>query len=254
MTGHAVRLLKAAGALVVLVAVIVGVPLLLAALQLVPHSLPSPEEVIALLRVRDDGQLVQVVLATGVWVCWALFTASTAAELVALVRARPAPTLPGLRIFQRPAATLVAAVAVGLTVAPAVTSAIPSGTAAARPPLPVATLTSALSPSAQQDVDAPLIQTASADSGREEPPPPTSPPKTYQVQRRDTLWALAERYLGDPLRYPEIIALNPTEVGPDNETYPGTVLVMPTDATGLTPPGNSSPSPSVEEVIVEPGD
>src|SRR3954454_23405023 len=111
MTGHAVRLLKAAGALVVLVAVIVGVPLLLAALQLVPHSLPSPEEVIALLRVQDDGQLVQVVLATGVWVCWALFTASTAAELVALVRARPAPALPGLRIFQRAAAALVAAAA-----------------------------------------------------------------------------------------------------------------------------------------------
>jgi LysM repeat protein len=80
---------------------------------------------------------------------------------------------------------------------------------------------------------------------------------TYQVQRRDTLWARAERHLGDPLRYPEIIARNPTAVGPDNEIYPGTVLVLPSDATGLTPPGNSLESsavPPLEEVTVEPGD
>ena len=90
-----------------------GVPLLLAALHLVPQSVPSISEIIASLRVRDDGQLVQVVLATGVWVCWALFTLSTAAELIGLVRGRPAPMLPRLRAFQRPAAALVAAVAVG---------------------------------------------------------------------------------------------------------------------------------------------
>jgi hypothetical protein len=119
VTGRAFRLLKAAGALIVLIGVIVGVPLLLAALRLVPHGVPSISEVIASLEVRDDGQLVQVVLATGVWVCWALFTLSTAAELIGLVRGRPAPMLPRLRIFQRPAAALVAAVAVGLTVAPA---------------------------------------------------------------------------------------------------------------------------------------
>jgi nucleoid-associated protein YgaU len=254
VTGHAVRLLKAAGALGVLVAVIVGVPLLLAALHLVPHSLPSAGDVIAVLRVRDDGQLVQVVLAMGVWVCWALFTASTAAELIGLLRARPAPTLPGLRIFQRPAAALVAAVAVGLTLAPAGASPFASGTAAARPPLPVVTLTGVLSMPAQQDVGAPAVRTTFAYSGREDPAPPIAAPKSYQVQRRDTLWALAERYLGDPLRYPEIIALNPTAVGPDNEIYAGTVLVLPSDATGLTPREDNSAVPSVEEITVEPGD
>ena len=40
MTGRAFRFLKAVCALIVLIAVIVGVPLLLAALHLVPHSLP----------------------------------------------------------------------------------------------------------------------------------------------------------------------------------------------------------------------
>lgn len=257
MTERAFRLLKAVGALIVLIAVIVGVPLLLAALHLAPDGLPSLGDVISALRVRDDGQLAQVVLATGAWVCWALFTVSTATELVGLVRDRPAPRLPGSRVFQRPAAALVAAVAVGLTVAPAFAGASPSGTAAARPPLPVATVQSVVSASAQQHVGVPATQTASAHAAPEDPAPPTSMPKTYQVQRRDTLWAMAERYLGDPLRYPEIVDLNATAIGRDNEIIPGTVLVLPSDASGL-PPAGGGPGPTganvTEEVTVQPGD
>ncbi|RBY78597.1 peptidoglycan-binding protein LysM [Blastococcus sp. TF02-09] len=257
MTERAVRLIKAVGALVALIAVVVGVPLLLAALQLVPHSLPSLGEVVTSLRARDDGRLAQIVLATGVWVCWALFTLSTAAELWGLVRDRPALPLPGLRIFQRPAAALVTAVAVGLTVAPALASASPSGTASARPPLPVVTVSTGLSASAQQDIGVRVTQTTSAHWAPEGPAAPTATPSTYQVQRRDTLWALAERYLGDPLRYPEIVELNATAVGPDNEISPGTVLVLPADASGL-PPAEGGPEPTgatvPEEVTVEPGD
>ncbi|TFV52076.1 LysM peptidoglycan-binding domain-containing protein [Blastococcus sp. TF02A_35] len=258
MTARAVRLIKAVGALAVLIAVVVGVPLLLAALQLVPHSLPSLGEVVTSLKARDDGRLAQIVLAMGVWVCWALFTLSTAAELWGLVRDRPAPPLPGLRIFQRPAAALVAAVAVSLTVAPSLAAASSSGTAAARPPLPVATVPAVLSAAAAEgDVGVTATQTASAYSAPEDPAPSTSASKTYQVQRRDTLWALAERYLGDPLRYPEIIELNTTAVGPDNEIIPGTVLILPSDASGLPPAGDSAEptAPTVtEEVTVEPGD
>ncbi len=256
MTGSAVRLLRAAGALTVLLAVIVGVPLLLAALDLVPHSLPSPGEVIASLKLRDDGQLAQVVLATGVWVCWALFTVSTVAELVAFIGDRPTPRLLGLRIFQRPAAALVAAVAVGLTVAPVVAEATSSSAAAARPPLPVATVPSVVSASAQQEVGITITQTASAYPAHQDPAHPATT-KTYEVQLRDTLWALAERYLGDPLRYPEIIALNTTGVGPDNEIIPGTVLVLPSDASGLPPAGGGSDPAGTnvtEEVTVQPGD
>ena len=257
MTARAVRLLKVVGALVVLIAVVVGVPLLLAALQLVPHGLPSLGEVVTSLQVRDDGRLAQIVLATGAWVCWALFTLSTAAELMGLVRDRPAPPLPGLRLFQRPAAALVTAVAVGLTVAPAFASASPSGTASARPPLPVVTVSTDLSASAQQDIGVLATKTASAHSIPEDPVAPTATPPTYQVQRRDTLWALAERYLGDPLRYPEIVELNATAVGPDNEINPGTVLVLPADASGL-PPAEGGPEPTgatvADEVTVEPGD
>lgn len=254
MTERAVRLIKAVGALIALIAVVVGVPLLLAALQLLPHGLPSLGEVVTTLKARDDGRLAQLVLATGVWVCWALFTLSTAAELWGLVRDRPAAPLPGLRIFQRPAAALVTAVAVGLTVAPALASASPSGIPSARPPLPVVTVSTGLSASAQQDIGVRATQTASAHSTPEDP---TVTPPTYQVQRRDTLWALAERYLGNPLRYPEIVELNATAVGPDNEIIPGAVLVLPSDASGLPPAGGGSEPTGAtvpEEVTVEPGD
>ncbi|MDT0276058.1 LysM peptidoglycan-binding domain-containing protein [Blastococcus goldschmidtiae] len=253
MTGHAARLLKAVGALVALLAVLVGVPVLMAVLHLVPDSLPSLDEVGAVLTSRDNGQLAGLVLAAGVWVCWALFTAATVAEIVAYARARPVRPLPGLGILQRLAAALVTAVAVGFTASPLAAGA-PASTATAPPPLPVAAASTVV-PSSAQYASAPVIaQTPVTYSMPDEHTPPVGT-TTYQVQRRDTLWALAERYLGDPLRYPEIAGLNPTAVGPDNEILPGTVLVLPPDAVGLPPTGPApTTATTIEDVTVEPGD
>jgi nucleoid-associated protein YgaU len=74
------------------------------------------------------------------------------------------------------------------------------------------------------------------------PPPRTQPPATqvYVVQAGDTLWALAARYLGNPLRFQELFALNRgisqvdgfTLVDP-NLIYPRMKLVFPADATGI---------------------
>jgi nucleoid-associated protein YgaU len=250
---QAARLLKAVAAFTVLISVIVGVPLLLSLLHLVPQGMPSLDEVVHLLRARDDGQSIRAVLAAGAWVCWLLFTASTAAEIYSLARVRPAITLPGLRLFQQPVAALLAAVAVGLTVAPVVAGSS-TGAAAARPPLPVAASFGLRSALPASDVMAPVIETASALSTPQDPLPQAV---VYEVRRRDTLWALAQRYLGDPLRYPEIVKLNPTAIGPDNEIVPGTVLILPADATGLPRSGTSSGPPertAVEEVTVRPGD
>ncbi|TKJ18019.1 LysM peptidoglycan-binding domain-containing protein [Blastococcus sp. CCUG 61487] len=252
MTGHAARLLKAVGALVALLAVVVGVPVLMAVLHLVPDSLPSLDEIGALLTSRDDGQLVGLVLAAGVWVCWALFTVATVAEVVAFARARPVRALPGLGIFQRPAAALVAAVAVGFTVAPLAAGGPASITTA--PPLPVAATSTAVPPSVEYASPLFTEQAPVTYSMPDEQAPPAET-ATYQVQRRDTLWALAERHLGDPLRYPEIARLNPTAVGPDNEIFTGTVLVLPPDAVGLPPIGSApTTAMTVEDVTVESGD
>jgi hypothetical protein len=72
---------KAGAASTVLLAVAVGLPILLGALHLVSRSMPALDDVVTLLEGRDDGRFLEVVIGTGVWVCWLLFTASTAAEV-----------------------------------------------------------------------------------------------------------------------------------------------------------------------------
>ena len=74
------------------------------------------------------------------------------------------------------------------------------------------------------------------------------------MARRDTLWGIAQRHLGDPLRYPEIADLNPTKVGPDNQIQPGAVLRMPADATGLAADHRGDPPPPSGTITVRPGD
>lgn len=74
--------------------------------------------------------------------------------------------------------------------------------------------------------------------------PPTPPVSldalpTYVVKAHDTLWGIADRYLGNPLRWSEIAALNegrsegPASFGDPHWIYPGWTLVLPADATGL---------------------
>jgi hypothetical protein len=70
----------------------------------------------------------------------------------------------------------------------------------------------------------------------------------YEVQRRDTLWRIAECHLGDPLRWREIYELNRGLPQADGRTLtdpdtirPGWALRLPADATGLP---SASPHPS----------
>ena len=51
------RLLRGIGALIVLAAVVAGIPLLLASVHMVPHSIPSLHELGRDLKQRDNGQL-----------------------------------------------------------------------------------------------------------------------------------------------------------------------------------------------------
>jgi hypothetical protein len=84
-------------------------------------------------------------------------------------------------------------------------------------------------------------------------PPPSTQPATahvYVVQPGDTLWALAARYLGNPLRYQELFALNEGISQADGHTlvdpnliYPGMKLLFPADATGI-PTGNVTSAPA----------
>ena len=80
---------------------------------------------------------------------------------------------------------------------------------------------------------------------------PAATPPVYVVQPGDTLWALAAQYLGNPLRYQELFALNRGLSQADGHTlvdpdliYPGMKLLFPADATGLpTSSVTSAPAP-----------
>jgi hypothetical protein len=142
------RLGKGIGALLVLFAVVVGVPVLMTVLNLVPHSLPTRSQALTSLKARDNGQLVAGVIAAGVWVCWALFTLSLLPEIAALARHRPARTLAGLGGFQRPAGALVAAVALAFTLVPiAVDSSAPRADAAGLATVSTNSISQILNPS-----------------------------------------------------------------------------------------------------------
>jgi hypothetical protein len=249
------RLLRGIGALIVLVAVVAGIPLLLASLHMVPHSLPSLHELGRELKQRDNGQVASVVIAAGVWICWALFTMSLIPEIAAAARKRPARLLPGVAVFQRPAGALVSAIAIGFTVAPLIAGVATAGRAAGTAP-PLAAVTSAAQvaatvPAPKSATPAPPDARAALEARNTPLAAHTTPAPAYQVQHRDTLWKIAEDHLGDPMRYPEIVKLNPGAIGPDNEITPGTVLTLPADATAATTHGTPAQA-GAKDVRVQP--
>ncbi|GAA0957105.1 hypothetical protein GCM10009558_075360 [Virgisporangium aurantiacum] len=201
-----------------------------------PDQLPDVDQIGQALVEPASDDMVLAVLAGALWIVWAAFAVSVAVEIVAAVRGVPVPRLRPIAPMQ----TFVGWLIAGLLIA--------------APLLTVAT----------QTTPAPRV-TATAHHGQEQPDlTPTAvtatvQQPTYQVAKGDWLGRVAERFLGDFDRYPEIQDLNtgliPHDTGPDGPDHiePGWRLVLPADAhdrgpqrhaTGqlLVPPAQPSPA------------
>jgi len=224
-----------------------------------PHHVPSLAQLGYALDQRGipDQALIDA-LAAGVWVTWAVLVASIAVEVPAALAGRRARRLPLAGIFQPVTGRLVAAVIVAaLSLVPRPTHSAALGslggglsTASGRQPVATLVLTGATGPllatskPAAADLSTPDVARTSTNSSR-----------TYVVQRGDTLWGIAERQLGDPLRWSEIYRLNEGRPQPDGRALtdphwidPGWTLVMPEGPT----PAQRSSTPTTLPVTTTP--
>ncbi|MEV4077275.1 LysM peptidoglycan-binding domain-containing protein [Nonomuraea fuscirosea] len=190
-----------------LIALLAGIPAILL-IFFWPIVLPTLDD----LATPGEPVVIKTLLLATVWTCWALFAAAVTVELVGVARARRSHVrLP----FQRLAAYLITSITVAATVPVAAPRAlIPAAAIAA---------TSGETPS----------QTAAGPHKTEL----TEAYVSYVVQERDTLWTIAEKQLGDPMRYRDIIALNQGRTMNDGHPFthgewlqPGCTLHLPADA------------------------
>jgi LysM repeat protein len=195
-----------------LVGFVVGVPVVLIAID----ALPDPGAFTwSRLTSQDDGTLALQVITAVCWIAWAVFTCQLLASIVSRARGIRTPRLPGLAVPQLAADRLVAAAALLFVAVPTVSAVLPQprAHAAVAAPLPN-------EPQVAVAVDAPAEPQAE-DRVQSET-------ERYTVKRGDSLWKIAEERLGDGTRYVELVALNEAVLdGRPDFLLPGTVLKVP---------------------------
>ncbi len=263
-----VRLVRGLAALAALAGLAAGIPWALAHYLgwPLPRQVPSWSEIQAGLTATGIPDTVLVhILALVVWAGWALLVTSAVTETAAAIRGQVARRLAVAGPLQPLAAHLVAAVA--LAAAAIATRPEPAGGSV---PLVAALTGVPAGPAAISLVDAlPTVPVANGQhpgAGALVAPgvPDRAELRRYQVQRRDTLWGIADRQLGDPYRWPQIFALNRDRVMADGRAFtdpdriwPGWTLLLPAgtppatvavapppSAPGLRGPGTRTPEPA----------
>ncbi|MEL7975192.1 LysM peptidoglycan-binding domain-containing protein [Isoptericola sp. F-RaC21] len=284
------RRLKGFLALLLLIGVTVGVPYLLVAVGANPleDGLLSPDTLLAMLTSPDDGSLLMLLLQAAAWVAWAFLALSIVVELVAQLRGVRAPRLVGLRLPQNAARGLVAATLLLFTTVPVATTAtaLEGGSAEAQQSVAAVSVQQAVpgqsagvgelaldaalaSQSAGQGVGAApissdLIREARAQAAAEQAAHHERAEQAahheqaartvqHTVEHGDSLWSLAEHYLGDGQRFREIVALNADTLAdrPDFLT-PGWVLTVPAPAAQER--DGAAQDTTAGTVVVEAGD
>jgi DNA-binding SARP family transcriptional activator len=221
-----------------------------------PNSVPNVEQLTGWLHTPVTDTVIINLLAIAAWLLWAAFIHAIGHELLDTWRGMPARA--GGRNLNplRPAAaalitaitlgTLLTSAAAGLTQQPATIAVAQAQPAKAQPATePVQTIRPAAAGAITVHV------------GQER--------YTYVVKKGGYLYKIAEQWLGDPNRWPEICKLNwhrhfPTIGGTLHDCdliYPGWDLNLPDDArppadATPAPPPTPEPEPELEPRQVEP--
>lgn len=236
------------GALLLLLGLVIGVPLVLWALggSPIPTSMPSLADVADGLTRGPiaDSTILKGVAIIG-WLAWLQIATSVIVETTAWARGLSSPKLiatgpiqPAIRRLVATAALMMSnpTIAVGASPIPAVAVVHEIDP---RPPAGNPTLVPLLS-DAFDTTTAPAIRAPAS--------------KVHTVQRRDTLWALAGTHLGDPVRWPELYELNKGCLQPDGRSLqdPNLIVVgwqlrFPDDAVGIEPSAPAVTEPAAPE-------
>jgi len=243
-------------------ALLVGVPIGLATFVgwPLPTSIPDSETLSRAMNTGITDEFIVNALAVVAWLAWAQLTLAFLIEAVGAVRGRPSRDLPLAPGLQAAAARLVAGIV--MLIAP-----LQPTRAVAAPVDPVAVV-------APIEVAEPVIDLrAAASTVNLTSPLPTiatasgasvlgTASRTVTVERHDSYWAIAERELGDGLRWREIQALNVGRTMTDGHVIgigdellrAGWILDLPADGpAGAEAPEHASSS-AATEVVVEAGD
>lgn len=235
---RALPVLQGVTSLIATFALISGVPVLLAALVgwPLPTSIPSLSAIEQAARSGISDQVVVKLLAVIAWLAWSQLALALALEGVAVAQRRQATRIPVLPGFQIIAAHLVAGI---LMMASTVQ---PARADAARQPVPLVAQTTAATDASTAHFVAPGLNGSALTFNADTPPPATTPSaidhQTVTVQRHDSYWAIADRTLGDGLRWRELLDLNLGRTLPDGTViaddtlHTGWVLRLPADANG----------------------
>jgi DNA-binding SARP family transcriptional activator len=217
------RLASGMLSLVGLLALLVGVPLALAAIVgwPLPHAWPSWAQLRTLFETAGIPDVVLVdALAVVCWIAWLDFAVATIVEIVSLLAGYPAPRLRVVRPWQPLAARMITSIVLATSMmgGRAQPSASPHQSALAA----VLAERRAMATAA-----GPVEPTAPAAVRTARNATPTAPMMPYRVKHGDTLWGISGSHLGNPGRWPAIWRRNHGRAEPDHRLFTDPNLIIP---------------------------
>jgi len=242
------ELARCLAAATILVALVVAPPWLLS--RLVGWPLPTTLHLDDVTGSLGQGTISDAflfkTLAVACWLVWGQVVVCLVVEVVAWARARTATSVPLAGLLQPIIRQLVVSTTLFIG------AMRPAGAAVSLPALPAV----------HAVINVPVAATPPALER------PTEQPSCV-VQRRDSLWKLAERHLGDGMRWREIYELNRGRPQPGSRSltkpdhiHPGWTLLLPPDASGpeaqesaasrLVPPAPAQPAAAQTPLAPEP--